>query len=72
MAVQAYTVRVSKEQHMAAENSSSPQKTSGYGKRPAWQWVLIYIVVAAVVYGLVYYFFFRDSGGSGSSGGGLY
>lgn len=28
----------------------------GYGKRPTWQWVIIYAVVAAIVYGLVYYF----------------
>lgn len=30
---------------------------TGYGKRPLWQWVLIYLVVAVVLYGLVYYFF---------------
>ncbi len=29
---------------------------NGYGKRPAWQWVIIYAVVAVIVYGLVYYF----------------
>lgn len=29
----------------------------GYNKRPLWQWVVIYLVVAAVVYGLIYYFF---------------
>ncbi len=31
---------------------------AGYGKRPFWQWILIYLVVAVVVYGLVYYLFF--------------
>jgi hypothetical protein len=35
----------------------------GYGKRPMWQWVLIYLVLAAVVYGLVYYFVFAGKGG---------
>lgn len=36
----------------------------GYGKRPFWQWIVIYLVVAAVVYGLVYYFVLaRGSGG---------
>lgn len=27
-----------------------------YG-RPLWQWIAIYLIIAAVVYGLVYYFF---------------
>ncbi|HUC90026.1 MAG TPA: hypothetical protein VMR45_04445 [Patescibacteria group bacterium] len=47
---------------MAYQNSQSPQKTpsgSGYGKRPIWQWVLLYVVVAAIVYGIVYYFYIR-------------
>ncbi|MFA5004352.1 MAG: hypothetical protein WC498_03710 [Candidatus Saccharimonadales bacterium] len=39
---------------------SEPQKPSkGYGKRPIWQWVVIYVVVAVIVYGLVYVLFFR-------------
>jgi hypothetical protein len=33
----------------------------GYGKRPLWQWVLIYLIVGGLIYGVVYYFFF--SGG---------
>lgn len=28
---------------------------AGYGKRPLWQWVLIYLVVGGVIYGVVYY-----------------
>lgn len=36
---------------------------TGYGKRPLWQWVAIYIVVGAVVYGLIYYFVFAKQGG---------
>jgi len=27
-----------------------------YPKKPIWQWVLIYIVIAAIVYGLIYIF----------------
>lgn len=34
---------------------------SKYGKRPTWQWVLIYLVIAVVVYGLVYYFVQGDA-----------
>ena len=35
----------------------------GYGKRPLWQWVVIYLIVGAVVYGLVYYFILGKKGG---------
>lgn len=52
---------------MEPEDKQPEQKpTKGYGKRPVWQWVVIYLVLAVIVYGLIYYFFFRDSG-SGSS-----
>lgn len=27
-----------------------------YGKRPIWQWIVLYVVIAVVIYGLVYYF----------------
>ena len=47
-----------------AEDKKSP--SNGYGKRPAWQWVLIYVVVAAVLYGVVYLIFFN--GGSSGTG----
>lgn len=33
-----------------------PNNKSGYGKRPLWQWLTIYIVIGAVVYGAIYYF----------------
>jgi len=39
---------------------SKPAK--GYGKRPTWQWVVIYIIVAIVLYGLAYLIFFHKSG----------
>ena len=39
------------------------KKSSGYGKRPLWQWILIYLVVGGVVYGLVYYFVIAKKGG---------
>ncbi len=34
-----------------------------YGKRPLWQWILLYIVIGAIVYGAIYYFFFMNKGG---------
>lgn len=44
-----------------AKQPQKPQKS--YGKRPVWQWVVIYLVVAAIVYFLIYWLFIRSSGG---------
>jgi hypothetical protein len=30
---------------------------SGYNKRPVWQWIGLYVVIAILVYGVIYYFF---------------
>ncbi len=32
----------------------------GYGKRPMWQWILLYVVIGGIVYALVYYFAFAE------------
>lgn len=37
--------------------------SKGYGKRPMWQWAVIYLVIAAIVYGAFYYFFLAKKGG---------
>ncbi|MFZ2125544.1 MAG: hypothetical protein WA087_03605 [Candidatus Saccharimonadales bacterium] len=29
----------------------------GYQKRPIWQWIALYIVVATVLYGIIYLIF---------------
>jgi hypothetical protein len=52
------------------EPSKTPEskKPKGYGKRPLWQWVAIYLVVAVIVYFLIYLLFFHN----GSSTGGGY
>lgn len=39
--------------------------TKGYGKRPLWQWILIYVVVAAIVYYGVYLIFFHHASSTG-------
>jgi hypothetical protein len=39
------------------------EKKSYYGKRPLWQWVVIYVVVGGLVYGLIYYFVYARNGG---------
>lgn len=41
----------------------SGEKKGGYGKRPLWQWILIYVVVGAIIYGLIYYFVIAKNGG---------
>ncbi len=33
-----------------------------YGKRPLWQWILIYLVVGGLIYWFVYYFVFSKGG----------
>lgn len=39
----------------------------GYGKRPLWQWILIYVVVGGIIYGAVYYFAIAKKGGYDAS-----
>ncbi len=43
--------------------------SKGYGKRPLWQWILIYAVVGVVVYGLIYYFVLAKKGGNNLNSG---
>ncbi len=30
-------------------------KNSGYGKRPLWQWILIYVVIGGIIYAVIYF-----------------
>lgn len=54
---------------METDSNQEPEKASKtYGKRPVWQWVAIYLIMAIVVYGLVYVLFMRDSGATGGLG----
>lgn len=45
------------------DNQSKPEEKvnygKGYGKRPLWQWILIYVVIGAIAYSLIYYFFLK-------------
>jgi flagellar basal body-associated protein FliL len=41
----------------------------GYGKRPLWQWILLYVVIGGVLYAAVYYFFFANKQGYSYSTG---
>lgn len=59
-------------ENQAPQNQFSNKPSKGYGKRPVWQWVLIYVVIAIVVYGLIYYFFIRNTGGSANGSTSVY
>lgn len=37
---------------------------TGYGKRPLWQWVVIYLIIGGLIYAAIYYFFFANKGRS--------
>lgn len=45
---------------------------NGYGKRPLWQWILIYVVIGGIIYAGIYYFFLAKKGGYNSSQSGQY
>ena len=46
------------------KNMADPQnKSYGYGKRPLWQWILLYVVIGAIIYGLIYFFVFAKKVG---------
>ncbi len=51
------------------ENNSENDHTktsSTYGKRPLWQWLVVYVVIGGLVYGLVYYVVMGRKSGSNS------
>lgn len=53
---------------MEPQDSQPPEKPAKrYGKRPVWQWAVLYVVVAVIVYGLIYLLFIHKSGST--SGG---
>ena len=35
---------------------------SGYGKRPLWQWIALYVVIGGAAYAAIYYFYFAKRG----------
>jgi hypothetical protein len=48
-----------------AAPAAEPKK--GYGKRPVWQWVVLYVVLGAIVYAAIYFLFFSGHASSGSN-----
>lgn len=54
---------------MTEQNTeSNPKPTKGYGKRPIWQWVVLYLVMAIILYGLIYLIFFNSATSSSGAG----
>ena len=53
-------------------NQSSAPKKGGYGKRPMWQWILLYIIIAIVLYGGVAYYLTHRNSGSTTTTNSLY
>jgi len=51
-----------------SEKPTAKPSKGGYGKRPLWQWILLYVIIGAIIYFLVYLLFFHHSGSSSSSG----
>ncbi len=53
-------------------DGTAGQKSYGYGKRPLWQWVVIYVVIGGIIYAGIYYFFLAKKGGYNSNQSGQY
>jgi plastocyanin len=49
---------------MYVMGEATEKKSSGYGKRPLWQWIVVYLIIGLVVYGLIYYMVLAKKPGS--------
>lgn len=45
------------------KNSSTKPATKGYGKRPIWQWVVLYLILGGIAYYVIYLVFFHGHAG---------
>ncbi len=43
-----------------SDNPRTPERAGGYGKRPIWQWVVLYVILAAIVYTAIYMLFMNN------------
>jgi len=48
------------------------EEKSGYGKRPVWQWIVVYLVIAVVLYGAIYYIFMHKQNPYSASKSAMY
>lgn len=35
------------------------------GKRPLWQWIILYLIIGGIIYALIYYFVISPNNGLG-------
>ena len=47
---------------MAKKSSYKRYSHKGYGKRPLWQWILLYVIIGGIIYAVVYGVFFANKG----------
>lgn len=40
----------------------------GYGKRPLWQWILVYVIIGGIAYFLIYKFVIAKNGSYNGGG----
>lgn len=45
-------------------NKNDTPTTSAYGRRPLWQWILIYVIVGGAIYAAIYYFMYKPADGA--------
>lgn len=43
--------------------------SKGYGKRPLWQWIIIYLIIGGIIYAGIYYFVISKKGSGNLYGG---
>lgn len=48
---------------MENPSSEQPYKKGTYGKRPMWQWIVLYLIIGGIVYYGIYYFAVAKKGG---------
>jgi hypothetical protein len=46
-------------------NSGATPPKKGYGKRPVWQWIVIYLIIGGILYaGVAYWYIHRPGSGT--------
>ncbi len=56
----------------STNNQATPPKKGGYGKRPLWQWIVIYLIIGGILYAGVAYWYVHRSGSSTSTSTSIY
>lgn len=51
------------------DNQPQQKPSKGYGKRPLWQWILLYVIIGGIVYFLIYLLFIHHGSSTGGGSG---